>query len=303
MIRQAKAHEKKEIHRLWQDAFSNDDNGSVDSYFDNYYRDQDSFVLVKDDEIVSTLQVRNKTLSLFDKNIRCSYIGGVLTREKYQRQGYMKQLLDHVLDEISTRDLITVLRAYDSSIYEPFGFQNVIDSCEYYINSSLVPDLGIDGIVLDPKSKDLLAVYDKFTKYFTGHFIRTEYDFDIMKKDIKAQRGSLIGYAQKGELLGYAIIEKQGSKIEILECCYDKSGTMLKLLSFVANSVSSVVLHTSSSERVNLLFPEAKMVKKPFLMARINDKQLIERLYNFRIISAYSAFHAFGRPLLNHDYQ
>lgn len=303
MIEKAKAHEKDTIHRYWKEAFHHDDGGSVDSYFKYYYNEDESYVMRNEvGEIITSAQVRSKVLSLNDTLLRVSYVVGLLTVPKYQGKGHMKTFMNLLLEDVSKRDLVTVLMAYEPKVYESLGFETVIEDYEYNIDASTLYDFDVQGIMLNPQSDDLVSVYRKFTSHFDGYFLRDEKDFDLLNLNIKAQNGAIVGLSDGSELLGYCIYIKHASYVEVVECCYDKSGTLMRLLSFVTRGKSRLVYKASTQEQIKRLFPKAKRVKRPFLLARINDKELFERLYNIRIISAYSAFHAFEKPLFNRDF-
>lgn len=305
MLDKARPEEKKLIHRYWKEAFQHDDGGSINAYFDLYYHYDECYVLRDDTsgEIISCAQVRSKIMSLHDKNIRVSYIVGLLTRPEYQGKGNMRRFLDMLLGELSQRDILTVLMAYEPKIYSSFGFEPVIEDYEYNLQSRMILELGVDGIVLNPNPKDLLTTYQKFTKHFTGYFVRNESDFVLLSKEYKAQNGSIIGLNEGGKLVGYATYITHSGYVEVVECCYDKSGTLMKLLSFISRGQPRVLFRATLAEQMRRLFPDARRVKRPFLLARINDQEVFERLYHIRILSAYSAFHAYGMPLFNRDYQ
>ena len=63
------------------------------------------------------------------------------------------------------------------------------------------------------------------------------------------------------------------------------------------------MLNATTSEKIHKLFPHATKTEQPFLMARINDKELFERLYGLKILSAYSGFNVSAKPLFNRDFQ
>ena len=155
---------------------------------------------------------------------------------------------------------------------------------------------------MEPDLEDVLGAYQEFTSHFTGYFDRDLHDFELIKKNLKNQKGSIVGYMESGVLLGYASYINHGSSIEVLECTYDRSGTLLRLLSFVSRGVSRIVFHASESERITKVIPDLKGVRVSFIMARVNDRDLFERLYHIKIISAYSAFNAFSLPVFNRDF-
>ncbi len=234
-----------------------------------------------------------KVLNLHDKKLQTSFIS--------DKNGQDTLLLQGILDWKSKTDLFTMVKTSNPEFYEPFGFELVFTSQVFNMPSSNVPEFKVDGIVLDPKSEDLLKVYQTFTNHFTGYFDRSVESFQFMKssdKDI-----DFVGFSVNKKLVGYLRYQKHSSHVEILEACYDKSGTLLRMISYVSRGLSRIVLHTSAAEHLDKLFIGVKPQRMPFIMARVNDKALFERLYHIKIISAYSAFNAFGKPLFNRDYE
>ncbi|MDE8086937.1 hypothetical protein PT077_03755 [Erysipelothrix rhusiopathiae] len=302
MISKAVSTDKKELHILWKDAFPNLNRGSVDAYFNNFYRENQCYLAKNNhDEILAAIQVHDKVLSLHDKNIKVSYLVGSFMRPNVLLDT-MSSLIETILDEVSKTDIITLCHTDHPEWFEPFGFETVVENYIYTIPSVSLPSLGMEGIVRDPSPESLLEVYRRFTSHFTGNFVRDENYFGKLKKTMREQNGQIIGLQENGELIAYAIVTNGPHSVEVLECCYDKSGSLVRLLAFVSRSVQDVRLHATVSERLDKIFTEAQRVKAPFLIARVNDKELFERLYHIKIISAYSAFHAFGKPLFNRDF-
>lgn len=234
-----------------------------------------------------------KVLNLHDKKLQTTYIS--------DKKGQDTFLLQSILDWKSKTDLFTLVKTSNPEFYEPFGFEMVISSQVFNMPSSIVPEFKVDGIVLDPKSEDLLEVYKTFTQHFTGYFDRNMASYDFMKSSDKDTH--FVGFSANKKITGYLRYKKYSSHVEILEACYDKSGTLLRMISYVSRGLSRIVLHTSSAEHLEKLFIGVKPQRLPFIMARVNDKALFERLYHIKIISAYSAFNAFGKPLFNRDYE
>lgn len=303
MIRQAKPEEKAMIYTLWKSAFAFDDNGSIDHYFARYYQDKQSYVLEENGVLVCSLQTREKVMNLYGNKLLVNYIVGVVTVEEYRRKGYMKQLLDAVLEEASHHYLITVLQAYNPSVYEPFGFETVIENKETLIRSDDLLRKNSVGVTLNAKPSEIMDCYQKFTRYFTGYFERSLEDFEIMIEGIRAEGGQILSYYQDGELKGYGFVFNDGEQTRLDEVCYLDSTALLKLVSAAAHPNKDLILVTSTKEKIRKVFPDAKSAKKPFMMAKINNAQLFEDLYHVKIISGYSAFNAFSLPLFNRDYQ
>ncbi len=303
MIRQALPDEKALIYSMWKDAFSFDDNGSIDHYFQAYYRDHQSYVLIESGVIVCSLQTREKKMELHGKVIRVNYIVGIVTLAEHRHKGYMRQLLDAVLEESRHHYLITVLQAYEPRIYEPFGFENVMDVKETTLEGTDLAFRNSVGVSMNIKAADLKQCYDRFTRYFTGYFKRSEEEFKTLVEGFYAEGGEVIGYLKDNVLEGYAFISKHEQVTRYDELCYMSSDALLRLASFGLQQSKQVILVTSPQEKIKRVFPHAVSKKRPFMMARINNPVLFESLYHVRIISAYSAFRASPLPLFNRDYQ
>lgn len=303
-ITKAKSQEKNLIMQYWKQAFPDARGMSPEAYFDLYYNENETFVLRDDqDEIISVAQVKPKVLNLTDKKLRVDYISNVFTRQKFQGQGYMSLLIQEILKESSKENIMSVLRPYEPSIFRRHGFENVISLVEYSIPTNQIPSLGIEGILLTPSAKDLLQVYQNFTSFFDGYFERDEAYFDTLIQYVKASGGNVVALMNESEKVGYCAYVAHSTHVEIIECAYDMSGTLIKLLSFVARGKLRVNLIASTSEKIHKLFPEAKRTSYPFIMAVLHDKTLFERLYSVKVLSSYSAFNVGTKPKFNRDYQ
>lgn len=303
-ISKAKFEEKDLIMQYWKQSFPESQGMATEAYFSVYYNEDESYVLRNEfDEILAFAQVRPKVLNLADKKLMVNYITNVFTRPKYQGQGYMKKLIEGILEQSSKENIMTMLRPYEPSVFRSHGFESVISLVEYTINSNSIPSFGTEGILLSPSPSDLLEVYSNFTQYFDGYFDRDVTYFEKLNRYVKANGGGIVALSSGEDKLGYCVYITHQTHVEVIECAYDMSGTLIKLLSFVARGKNRVTLVTSTSEKMHKLFPEAKRTSYPFMMARLHDKHLFERLFSVKVLSAYSAFNISSKPKFNRDYQ
>ena len=89
------------------------------------------------------------------KEMRVGLIFGVATNKKYQGCGYMKKLLNNVLEKYS-KDFI-LIQAYNWDIYQSFGFQEA-----YTYKQSLFESRGEYNGEGCYDSKHLLSIYKFF---------------------------------------------------------------------------------------------------------------------------------------------
>lgn len=302
MISKALASEKDLIKQYWKRSFP-DEREVADAYFDVYFDENETITLREGDEIIALAQVKSKVIHLANKNLKTLYITHIMTRPEYQGQGYMSLLIESINEWAEKEHIITVLKPFEPSVYRSFGFENVISISEYTIASKYIPNINIKGIILSPKIEDLVKTYQSFTAHFDGYFIRDEKYFKDLIMYLGKRKGHVIGLKENNEMVGYCAYIQHASHVEVLECTYDTSGTLVKLLSFISRGKHRVMLKATTSEKIHKLFPHATKTEQPFLMARINDKELFERLYGLKILSAYSGFNVSAKPLFNRDFQ
>lgn len=244
------------------------------------------------------IMIDEKELVLHHKHLSVSY----LHHGVHDSVEAMETLVEAIVEESAQKHLLTLVQSNDVELFESLGFETVVDMYRYNMNSSIVPEFGVDGIVLDPKSEELLSAYQNFSKHFDGYFERDIQYYDEMKQYLKSMGGSIVGLTANGKLVGYLLFINYKTSIEVLECCYDKSGTLLKLLSFASRGKARIVMYCSVFEKIEKILPESRREKVPFILAKVNDQELFERLFHIKIISAYSAFNAFGKAIWNRDF-
>jgi len=216
-IRLATKEDIPALKDIWYEGFlEHDSKASIDFYFENNFDLNHTFVLVEDNEIKSTLQLNQHVLMVDGKEEPVSFVVGVATPTKYQRQGYMKELLDHAIDYAKNKlkQRLMILQAYNWDVYKPFGFE------ETYYKSKLVLDKlffdEYDKIQLSHLSAQrLLAIYNIYTKPLNGYKIRDEAYYDKAFKINEVDNAFFAIY--KDAYINYQV---QGSNLVVYEAAY-----------------------------------------------------------------------------------
>lgn len=297
-MRQAKSDDKAKIYSYWLNNSKRKPKAFHDAYFHYEFDAKDHRFVEVDEEILASCASREKVLSLHGNYLKSDLIlGPVFTDLEFG-----KAIFEEELKRSSQTNLMSFVYPNPNFDFSEYGFETVVEHYQYNIAVDSIPKLGVSGIVLDPECEELLKVYNSFTDFFTGYFIRDRDEFEKLVKMYKSLGGGVVAYSENNQLLGYAFYVRHQSFIEITEILYDTSGTLLRLLSFLSKGVSRIMMMASESERIQRLLPDAKRSKHPFLLARINDRELFERLFHIKIISAYSGLHAFGKPVFNRNF-
>lgn len=303
MISKALPQEKKTLYGIWKQVFSGDDGGYTDYFFQSLYRSENTYVYKEAGNIVSTLMRIPHDMMLHDRPVRCSMILGVATLANYRRQGYMHAMMNDVLDEAEHQELVTMIQAYNPSIYTQFGFEMVYYRRRTTIHRSQVPVFNNEGLTYKIEPKDLLEVYLNYSKRFNGYILRDEAYYEKYVQEVNAEGGKIVAYYDKNnQIQGYAALYQSAQGIELKECLYLTSAALLKLINLGLQLKEEVLLHTTNSEEFSRILPGLTWQDYGFTMARINDYELFNRFYHCQVSTVKEAFALSGKPLFMHEY-
>lgn len=299
----ASATDKEILYKQWKEAFEHDDGGSIDHYFSAYYNPNECYILKDENTILSSLQVHRHVMVLQGKRIEVSFIVGVLTPPEFRKKGYMKMLMDEVLDMLDHQNLITVLQAYIPEIYEPFGFQKIYRRKKFIVDKTMVPVLSAQGISYTVDPGDLQAFYKQFTAHFDGYFLREDGYYQKRFAELKAEGGRVMILKEQGVVKGYCMFTVEQKHIDIDEILYIDAVSLLKMVSTLLNGKDKVILHVSAHEDLSRILPGAQASLEEYMSVRINDFDLFNKLFETRATTVSQAMTLGGKPLWVHDSQ
>ena len=274
-IRIAKREDKDRIRQLWLACFSDETIESTDYYFQYYYKEQYTYVLLQETTIVSALQIVPFAL---EGNKTIYFIEGVCTDENYRNNGFMKELLEHVLQQEPFASHTLYLQAYTPSIYYPFGFHDtyflhkvIVDRTHYASmtnchTSTISPEL-------------LLQLYKQYCESFHGYRLRSLAYYHNLKRRAKSLNENIVGIYEGEQLLGYTQYQEDTDTITITEIIYLSALSLETMISyFTATSDKKITIYCDTKatiygtkERVCNMLTNNK--------ERINDTLFINEIY------------------------
>lgn len=302
MIVKARNEDKNEIYRAWKEYFAFDDGGSIDFYFDFIFDPKYCYTIRMNDEVVAALSAHKHDLSLHHRQIKASLISGVYTKKNHRRKGYMKQLMMAVLDELQHQELVTLIQAYDPSLYTPFGFEPVYYKATYTVYRDMVPQIATNDIGKEFTPSDLKKIYDNFTRRFTGYYVRSLADFELYIQGLQAERAKIIVYRQNNIVMGYAIYYEFISYLRVTEIVYLTGRAFLTMMSYLLDLNSKVKVMVSKSENIGKVIPNMEKQLDIFMMARVNDYQMFNAFYRTKVNNVQDAFSVSGLPLFINEF-
>ena len=276
----------------------------VSFYFENVFKPLNTYLIKDQDKIVSTLAINRHGLWLNDKKINVSYISSLYTLPEYRNSALFDVLIKEVIEEMTYNDLITIIQSKNLESSEKYGFKLIYQQKNYLLSRSQIPVYPSTGIVNITNIDDLANLYLQFTYYFDGYFHRDKDYYHLKLKWLNGCAYKLIGYNnQQGQLEGYLIYDPRSNPLVVKEIIYLNSIAFLKLISYVLNISENIILSLSNNENILKLIPTAVYNKKDYILARLNDVELFNRLYNSNVKNINEAFELSGKPLfLNEEY-
>ena len=286
-IRFARECEKDNIMEIWDYCF-NDGPKFTDYYFNNKYKNYNTIVVEEEAEIVSSLQLNQYRIQLNNQIYNTSYVVGVSTLPEARGRGYMKYMMEFMLNELYKKNqLISILMPIDYRLYRKYGYEHCYDQIEYEIDIEDLSGFKSTGSLKRAKLnhiKDMLEIENAYLDNLNGRVIRDEDYYENLFKDVESEEGNIYIHVN-GSSDGYIIYFINGESIFVRELYYKNLNALKGMLRFLYN-------HNTQCKKVNIMSPiddkirfilsnprNVSMRLKPFMMGRIiNFKKYLESL-------------------------
>lgn len=303
MIKDIQTEDLEGIRNLWYQSHPDNQKEYIDFYFQHEFPKTHCIVCEQDNRIISSLLIHEHTMSFLNRKFLVSYLGGIATLPDYRRRGHMHELMNVALNEVDHNHLITVARAFNPKIFEPYGFETVCYHKFYEISRKHLQDVPITGISHQYLAEELLEVYNTYSIHFDGWMERDLDYYQLYIERAMLRQGNLcVCRDEKGNLIGYAMYHQENEHAEIFEIVYLNATAFMKLVAYVCGNEDEVTVQVSQSERIELLFPLAIGKRQGFLMARINNYELFNKLFNSNVETVKEAYKLLKKPVMNNEY-
>ena len=242
-ITKASSHDENAVRKLWTSSFEDETKESSDYFFKYHYPKNETYLLKNNNEIISMLQVAKMTVSLNNKQENAYFILGVVTHKNYQGQGYMRQLLEYVLDIY--KDHAIYLQAYNPSIYNRFGFY-----ASHYLKRVKVNKETYNNNKTQPISDDI-ALMQHYYLFYTSSFnefkVRHYNDFQLIMKRSEAFGDKIALFEGKG----YMIYHEYESNYEITEIIYLSHSALLEMIGYLNSDEKDIYVICDLKASIN----------------------------------------------------
>ncbi|MDR2087420.1 MAG: GNAT family N-acetyltransferase [Dysgonamonadaceae bacterium] len=279
---------KTQIINLWRTVF--DDSGEfLRLYFSKVYRDENTFVIEKNGQVVSALQLLPYTMSFCGEEISVAYISGACTLPSEQGKGWMSRLLQDVSAEMRKRRVaVGVLIPAGKGLFDYYrskGYTEIFDySLGVYARSKdcIPPAPAVAVQQKKEPDKTLYAYFARKQRERPLGVLHSYEDFAVVLKDMELS-GNFFYVASDlaGQPVGMAFAFLAGGtgaddgrkRILIKEILYDGIPVRDTLL-------HEITVRLGADEAVYRIPCDRRSPTYPYGMAQVTDP---ERLINLWI--------------------
>ena len=267
--------------------FSIDDGSLYYAYFD-------------DEDILAYIKARPLTLKLKDHFLKVSLLDDVVILDEDKK--IEEELIMATIDMLEHSELISLVKTSRPQFYLHHGFKHLYPRYLYFFDkySFRMDDTSDIKPLADPVA--MLEVYAKMMRSFDGFEVR---DVHFYEKKIEALKvrdtGIFAVYDSYDHLRAYFSLTLGTDVAMIDEVVYLSLEALNKAISYALKYAPSVIVKTSVYEDLTRVYPEIKKERASYVLARLDHKELFDKLYGTDIDGIYKALTLAGRPLWFND--
>ena len=245
-----------------------------------------------DDQIAAKLHLIPLSIYLNGRQFEMGGISSVATWPEYRRQGMVKHLLKHALNDMKEQgQTISLLHPFSVPFYRQYGWELTFMNQYYTIPmEKLKKDWKGEGFIkrIKPDVPLLDEIYIDYAKGFTGMIVRDEKWWE--QRVLKDKCHIAVAFNKEQQQEGYMLYEVKENIFRVKEMAHRNLNGRKLLLQFIAN-------HDSMAKEARMTVPENDNLpllvddpvfaqkKEPYFMARIVDVGRFLENYLFELES------------------
>ena len=278
MIRRIKEEERDILIRECLDNY--DDKEYINFFFKYLYDPLETYVNEKEGKIVSFMILIPLVLNIANERYKVSFITAVTTIKEERNKGYMKELMNEILDMTKHRELFTLIETSINGLYDSFNFEPLFYRKEYYLNVDEIEVVSKGIIKEEIDTLEYYKLYAKFASHFDIYIRKELKDCALYLQELALTGGKIIINKKQDNVTGFISFFEKDGLITIDECIYLDTDSLKTLLSALRFYGRKFILTFSENEKVERYLPYLnKYAFKKDIYLRINNHELLSELY------------------------
>lgn len=272
-VRKLQKEEHIRTRKLWELIFTEDTPEFLDYYYSVKIKENEIYVIEQDGEIVSMLHLNPYQMRIKDRLYQTHYIVAVATHQNYRKQGFMRQLLEHVIQVMKERgEPFTFLMPASEAIYKPFGFEYIYEQKRQKLTGKKYEEVTAEFV--EARQEHCQLISD-----FANRFLM---DYDVVTwRDAKYYKTMLSECSSEN---GGILILKRGADIEGI-FPYTREGKLQlhEPLCFQKEDIEYAIYHLTGDETEDALCVGYGTEEKPMIMAKMLNESIAKELKNLKV--------------------
>ena len=300
MISRGAREREAEIFQLLEKSYPNMPRRLLESLFRHRFDPQRCLYIAQDGKVIATLQMTIAQMRFRGYCLEVACFDQIATAPDYRRRHKLRELLQAANDEASHNQLFSLRNVMNPRLFERYGFKTVHTSKRYLLAGEECRRNSCANVRDKADSEQMSALYQRFISRFDGCFLRDAVYYDDLQQRVSKGSEHLCFYYENDTLMGYCLYLIEHQEVRVIEIVYLDSRSLKQMLSYVAQKVNGVLLVVSKAEKIERIFPFAIPRREAYLMARLNNIALFNKLYNCNVRHAADAFELLHKPMWNH---
>jgi predicted acetyltransferase len=240
-------------------------------------------------QLAAKMHIIPLSCSIHGRTFAMGGVSSVATWPEYRRQGMVKHLLHHGLEQMKQYgQLISLLHPFSVPFYRKYGWELAFTEKHYTIPIGKMTGSWQQAsgyICRTERDIPLLnSIYQDYAQNFTGMLIRDGQWWN--QRVLKENPHIAVAYNEAHQPEGYVLYKVKEETFHVYDMAYTTTNGRKLLLQFIQNHdsmVKQVKMTASEHDNLPLLMDEPRFAQKiiPYFMARIVDVPAFLRQYPF----------------------
>lgn len=208
-------------------------------------------------------------------------LAGVATWPDARRQGCVRQLIVHSLEQMKTDgQMVSMLNPFSFAFYRKYGWEMTVERKQYTLELYHLPKrteaAGQVKRIAAPDLSPLNTIYEAYASRYSGMLVRTE---EWWADKWLTKQGTWAVYEnESGTPEGYLYYEVLNSKLTVLDWAFTTEASRIALWSYIGNHDSMIreaTITVPIDDPLTFLLADPRIKQEiiPYFMSRIVDAE------------------------------
>lgn len=295
MIVFANALGRKQALALWKQKATSFEVTTMEGRFQHDWLESDIVATMNESLISAFIMEQKQTLHWKEHDVNVMVVPWCV----FDDHNDLKTLLQERCQMHAQTFLATLIMSEDEMLMRSLKAIPWVITQSVNLSKSMIEPLSFSMVTFELPLQGVALAYHRFMQRFESYRIRELANFELFQTSSITRR-KRAGLLQEDRVLGYIEYELTPYGVDIRELIYEDVDTLTRLLSFASSLHHHIVLHTSSAERFEKLFPQATITKKVESWLILHHPSLCSELFKQSIEDAHDLSRLLQKPIMMH---